>query len=172
MAKTIVITGPESAGKTTLSNELSQVLNLPLLPEYAREYLSELSGDYTLNDVENMAREQLNREREIVLNSNSSCVLDTDLTVYHVWLKEKYQQEWDWINDHLADNAQKIYLLMAPDLEWEYDPMREHANPSDRQRLFHQYEVLLKSNGANYHIVKGQGEERLKNAMKIVSIYF
>ena len=38
----IIITGPESSGKTTLCNALSKHFNLPFSKEYAREYLEKL----------------------------------------------------------------------------------------------------------------------------------
>ena len=37
----IAFTGPESSGKSTLSSWLSAEIKLPLIEEYAREYLTE-----------------------------------------------------------------------------------------------------------------------------------
>ena len=38
----IIIIGPECSGKTTLANDLSNALNLPVIAEYARDYISEI----------------------------------------------------------------------------------------------------------------------------------
>ena len=41
MGLKIAFTGPESSGKTTLSEWVSQTYNMDLVEEYAREYLKD-----------------------------------------------------------------------------------------------------------------------------------
>ena len=167
MTKKIVITGPESSGKTTLAELLSKENRAPLVTEYAREYLEILVGDYTFDDVIKMAKKQLHREEE---KKGDLIVCDTDLTVYHVWIKEKYNQELDWINEHLTGAKNKIYFLCdINDIEWEYDPLREHPNIEDRKRLFSEYVQLLEKNKLTYYIVSGDIPTRQKKCKEIIS---
>lgn len=60
MMKKIVIVGPESTGKSTLSQELSQhyANHYPTawVPEYAREFLDELDRPYTYEDLLTIAK--------------------------------------------------------------------------------------------------------------------
>ncbi|MFW6202927.1 MAG: AAA family ATPase [Marinilabilia sp.] len=42
-----VITGPESTGKSDLAMRLSEHFNGLVVKEYARQYVENLSGDYT-----------------------------------------------------------------------------------------------------------------------------
>ena len=49
MDKTYIIAiGPESSGKSTLIQYLSDKLDIPVVDEYAREYLNKLEIIYTL----------------------------------------------------------------------------------------------------------------------------
>lgn len=166
MIKSIVITGPESSGKTTLSELLSKEYSLQLVKEYAREYLADLNADYTFDDVLIMAKEQLNQEQN---TTNKLSVCDTDLTVFHVWIKEKYGKEIDWINQTITEGKNKIYFVCdVKDVEWENDPLREHPAFEDRKRLFDEYVKLLENNGLNYHIISGDVPTRLKKCKEIL----
>ena len=54
----IILTGPESSGKTTLCKALSQHFHLPFSKEYAREYLDGLNRDYNQDDLLKIAKGQ------------------------------------------------------------------------------------------------------------------
>ncbi|MBK7011006.1 MAG: ATP-binding protein [Saprospiraceae bacterium] len=64
MKKWFVFTGPESSGKTTLAERLSADLNLPLVPEFARQYLENKGGKYTLEEIDYIAQKQRELESE------------------------------------------------------------------------------------------------------------
>jgi nicotinamide riboside kinase len=164
LSNKIVITGPESSGKTTLSKSLAEQYQLPLVEEYARDYLTNLETDYTKEDVLSMAQEQLRLEEQQL----ELCICDTDLSVYAIWIKEKYNEEVDWINDHLKKSSQKIYLLCKPDIPWQQDELREHPREEDRERLFQEYVSLLKKYNLVFHIVGGNRDERQKKCQEII----
>jgi nicotinamide riboside kinase len=165
----IVITGPESTGKSTISEALANHYQCNWIKEYAREYLQKLNKPYTLNDVLEMAKMQLHLEKNISVNNKEFIFLDTDLTVYKIWIKEKYNTEIDWINEEIKNSTHKLFLLCNIDLPWTPDPLREHPNLIDRQRIFKNYIQLLKENNFNYHIVSGRAEERLKNSIQYIT---
>ena len=89
MAK-IIVTGPESCGKTTLSQALSNHFRIPFSKEYAREYLQELGRDYSQEDLITIAKKQLEFEQDIQL-------LDTDLITIKIWSNYKYSSCDKWI---------------------------------------------------------------------------
>ena len=47
----IIVTGPESSGKSTLAKVLSKYFKIPSSKEYAREYLKNFHKDYTQEDL-------------------------------------------------------------------------------------------------------------------------
>jgi len=165
LSKRIVITGPESSGKTTLSNLLAEEYETNIVSEFAREYLQKLGRDYDFDDVIKMAKEQLHLEEEV---EDELAILDTDLTVYAIWIKEKYNQEIDWIEEHLKKATDKIYLLCDYNIDWEEDELREHPNLNDRKRLFNNYINLLEKYKLAYHIIKGDIPTRLKKCKEII----
>lgn len=167
MIKQFVITGPESTGKTTLANELAKEYNVPWVKEYAREYLEKLSRAYNFDDVVEMAKIQIQKEKEAIIE-NELLFLDTDLTVFHIWIKEKYNKEIDWVNESLAKGQDKIYLLCNIDIPWENDTLREHPNIEDRKRLFNNYIQLLEKYNCRYYIVSGDKTTRLKKSKEII----
>ena len=90
----IVITGPESSGKTTLCESLSKHFKIPYSKEYAREYLQKLNRNYTQDDLTKIAKGQLN------FNKNHS-LLDTDLITIKIWSNYKYDRCNQWILEHI-----------------------------------------------------------------------
>ena len=56
--KKIAIIGPESSGKTTISQAIANYFQTNYVPEYAREYLTKNGPLYTFNDLKKMAQKQ------------------------------------------------------------------------------------------------------------------
>ena len=153
----IIITGPESSGKTTLCKALSKHFNLPFSKEYAREYLEKLNRNYNQDDLLKIAKGQLKSEQNTQL-------LDTDLITIKIWSEYKYGSCDNWILDQIEKQKteKRIYLLCKPDIPWEADPLRE--NPNDREELFEIYKKELEVLGHDYFIV--DAENRLEKIIQ------
>lgn len=166
----IVFTGPESCGKTTLSEMLSEKLQLPLVTEFARHYLAEIMEQgrkYTLEDVLYIGKMQAETERMTLDQTSLPLVCDTDLTVICIWLKFVFgERERSFQSEIKRLVPVTHYFLCYPDLPWEPDPQREH--PEKRLELFEMYEDLLIKLGAGYSIVKGGMVERFDFCVEVV----
>ena len=156
----IIVTGPESSGKTTLCKALSKYFNLPFSKEYAREYLDALSRNYNQDDLLKMAKGQLQAENRMQL-------LDTDLITFKIWSEYKYGSCDKWILNQIKkqESKKRFYLLCKPDIPWEKDSQRE--NPNDRENLFKVYKKEIGSLGREYFIV--EGENRTENSISEIS---
>jgi nicotinamide riboside kinase len=156
----IIVTGPESSGKTTLCKELSKNFKIPFTKESAREYLTNLDKDYTQNDLSAIAKGQLASEHNFQL-------LDTDLITIKIWSEYKYGNCEKWILDTIEKQKteKRFYLLCKPDIHWEADPLRE--NPNNRNGLFELYKKELEDLEYNYLIVKG--ENRVETSISKIS---
>ena len=64
--KKVVLYGPESTGKTTLSIELAKHFKTNWVPEYAREYLQNIwDNECTLKDLEKIKRNPFSGQRNL-----------------------------------------------------------------------------------------------------------
>ncbi len=91
---------------------------------------------------------------------------DTELIITKVWFLHKYGTCPDFLLEALEHNPIDFYLLCAPDLPFEPDPLRE--NPHLRDYLFDWYERELQAYGKPYAIVRGEGKARLHSATQAI----
>ena len=157
----ICLTGPESTGKTTLAAALAAELDLPLVPETARDYLRSRAG-YEREDLLAIADAQLAAEATVLASGAPVVLADTDLVVIQVWWEEKYGALDVRISQALQARSARRYLLMQPDIPWAPDPQRE--SPFDRQRLYRRYLALLAASEFPFAEIGGHGEARLAAA--------
>lgn len=165
----IAITGPESCGKTTLAVWLQQHLRRTrCIPEYARAFLNERNGQYAWTDLIRFAdflEGELRAEFEL-----NAVVADTDFYVLAIWFNEKFPSMENPLQKYVQCHSFDLYLLCAPDLAWEPDPLR--VNPDDRWRLFELYEQALIRDGRSFAIIRGEGEDRIRNAAAAIQSKF
>ncbi len=165
----IVVTGPESSGKTTLAKDLATALGCPCVPEFARPYITHLGRLYNYNDLKIIALGQQTWEDWFCrwYSPTPFLISDTDWSVIRIW--ELYKYGTVVITSPpppLAD----LYLLCSPDFEWQPDPVREH--PRERPALFALYLSLLCATGARYHIMTGNPKTRLETARQLIRKYY
>lgn len=166
----IVITGPESTGKSTLTEKLSAHFKTKWVAEYAREYIDNLDREYNYNDILYIAKEQIFRENEMAEKANKILFCDTGLLVPKIWCDVKYGKCHSWIEDEIIKHQYNLCLLCKPDIPWQADPQRE--NPNDRDVLFERYLDELKKRNLEYFIVEGKGEKRLLSAIQCIESKF
>ena len=170
MLKKILITGPESTGKSFLTKGLAKHYNGGFVGEYAREYIEDLKRDYLESDLLNIAKKQMELE-DIQSEKNEAFLFcDTGLTVIDIWSQEKYKRTNDWIKQEILQRKYDLCLLCDIDLPWVYDRQRE--NPYDRDRLLFLYQQSFEEREVAYFMVDGVGELRLKNAIEIINRFF
>ena len=87
----IVLFGPESSGKTTLSEDLAAHFNAPLVKEYMREYLQEVWDSEKRicepRDILPIAEGQIKAENELAVSTDPLLICDTDLLELKVYSK-------------------------------------------------------------------------------------
>ncbi len=158
----IIITGPESCGKTTLCRALSDALQLPYAPEYARKYLETLERPYQYSDLQLIARQQY-QERAIVLEKEKSLVCDTSFLVLKIWSEYKYQTCAPYILEQLENLGNVVFILCRTDIPWEADPLREH--PQQRHILYNIYKKELQQLPYPFIEVSGSPSKRLEQSL-------
>jgi NadR type nicotinamide-nucleotide adenylyltransferase len=166
--KKIVVTGPESTGKSTLCEQLAANYNTQWVPEYAREYLMNLGRPYTYDDLLIIARGQLQQEDRIVASLQTPLVfIDTDMYVMKVWCEYVFGKCHSFILDEIVNRKYDLYLLCNTDLPWVADELREYPDLESRGRLYHMYKDLMINQATPWFDISGNYEERLEKAISI-----
>lgn len=164
MGVKIVVTGPESTGKSVLTQQLAAHFNAPFALEFARGFLEQLGRPYQPQDLLTIAAGQTQWNTP---PSNAPLFFcDTDLLNIKIWSTFKYQFCDAAILEQIPQQQPDLYLLCDVDLPWEADPLREH--PHQRQLLFEKHLEAVQQSGVPYKIVSGMGESRFKQAQAFV----
>ncbi len=164
----IVVTGPESSGKTMLTAALAAQWMLPWVPEFARYYVAHMGRPYVQRDLSTIYRGQQIWEQWWLEHSSGSPVLlcDTDWTVLRIWEKYGYGALPSVlpVSDAWENAPNTFYLLCTPDFPWQPDPIREH--PEERWPLFDLYQQLLLERHLPHLVLTGTPQERLDAGMR------
>ena len=189
--KKIVIIGPESTGKSTLSEQLAQHYNTLWCPEYAREYLLKHGTDYSFDDLLTIAKGQVALEEkytESVVSSQESGVkvsglrsansrlttpgsllfIDTDMYVMKVWCEFVFENCHRFILDQIVERKYDLYLLCNVDLPWVKDELREYPDLENRLKLYYIYKDIMVNQSVPWVDISGDYEERLQKAISAV----
>jgi NadR type nicotinamide-nucleotide adenylyltransferase len=160
----IILTGPESTGKSQLSAGLASHFSKNFIPEYARDYVSNLHRAYSYDDVMHIAKRQIELMNEFSEKSNSLLFVDTYLIITKVWFIRVFGTYPVWIDEEIQQTKNDFYLLCKTDIPWIPDGVRENGGAM-REILFNDYLDELNNRNLNFAIVDGNWENRLSNAI-------
>jgi NadR type nicotinamide-nucleotide adenylyltransferase len=190
MLKKVVIIGPESTGKSTLCEQLAGHYETTWCPEYARAYLVAHGKKYDYDDLLTIARGQValedkyaatvksqwsmvnkkNPENSPFIPHHSPLFIDTDMYVMKVWCQFVFGKCHHYIHDQIAKRKYDLYLLCNTDLPWVIDELREYPDLETRQKLYHMYKEIMKSQAVPWVEISGTDEERLPQAIRAVDM--
>lgn len=166
--KKIVIIGGESTGKSTLCTQLATLYNTVMVSEVARTYLEKLDRDYEYEDLLLIAKSQIALEEKMNLQANKFLFCDTDLQVIKIWSETKYKQCDPFIINEIKQRKYDGYIITKPDIAWEYDVLREHAEINMRYYFFNLYKSMVENLHVPYCIVVGDEKNRLEKSVRFL----
>lgn len=159
----IVLTGPESSGKSALGQSLSKQLGWPLLKEYARFYLEKHGPQYDWDGFLHMYQQHCRSISQLSAEHSGPLLIDTDEINFLVWSEQVFSRP-------LPDQAtlskrlqNRFYLLLRPDLPWQPDPLRQDENR--RHEIFERHTYWLKVLNLPFVEISGTGKERVERAL-------
>lgn len=168
----VVLFGPESTGKTTLSRQLARYYNTVWAPEYARKYLQDKWNNERKtcesSDLIPIAIGQMKIENDLAKKADKILICDTDLLETKVYSEEFYGGFVDPKLEIAANNnTYDLYLLTYIDTPWEKDDLRDR--PQERLKMFNAFEAALKKYNRPYITLKGDKNTRFKLAVKKIN---
>jgi NadR type nicotinamide-nucleotide adenylyltransferase len=164
--KKVAVIGPECTGKSDLSAFLAEQFKTVWIPEYARAYIGRLVHPYEEHDLLTIAHGQLRLEDEWLRDAKDVMICDTNLYVIKVWSEVKFGTCHKEILNTIAERKYDLYLLTYIDIPWQDDPLREH--PDRREELYSRYLTEMKNQSVPFVEIKGDREQRRKNALDAV----
>lgn len=163
--KRILITGPESTGKSELATALSVHYGGLMVPEYARDYISTLGRAYVFEDVEHIALKQVEAYETLI--HPEWIFFDTWLIITKVWFEVVYGSFPKWIEEHIRRAEFDLVLLCNTDIPWVADPLRENGG-ARREELLIAYKRELDYFKMDWELVSGRGDERFHSARQMI----
>ena len=165
--KRIVLTGPESTGKTTMAKMLAEHYKTEWVEEFGREYFVSKNGKLELPDIAEIAKGQISNEDRALRSANKLLFCDTDLMVTQVWSEIYFKECPAEVFELNANRTYDLYLLMDIDIPWEDDGTREF--PNLRQWHFDRLKEELENRNLNYVIISGDYSQRITNSIGYVN---
>ena len=167
----IVLFGPESTGKTTLSIQLAKHYNTVWVQEYARPYLQKVWNQERRTcqqkDILPIAFGQIALENRLAKRADKVLICDTDLLETKVYSSAYYGGFVDPILEKAAtENTYNLYLLTYIDTPWEADDLRDR--PEQSLEMFEAFQEALDKHHRPYLLLKGDKESRLKKAVEAI----
>lgn len=161
----VVLTGPESSGKTELAQQLAHHFKTEWVPEYLRTYFDANKAVFEKNMPE-IAQKQLENEQNVVENEKKMIFLDTNILTLKIYHKLYFKSKPDWFKPLYNPKIYDHYLLLKPDIPWIDDGQRDM--PERREELFYLFEQELLNTNSDYTIIEGDYKTRLQSAIQVV----
>lgn len=167
----VVLFGPESTGKTTMSELLAKHYNTVWVAEYAREYLQEKWNNERKTcedkDLIPIARGQIALENKLALKADKVLICDTDLLETKVYSEEYYGGfVHPNLDKYAIKNSYDLYLLTNIDTPWEADDLRDR--PDQRKEMYDAFETALQTHDRPYIKLNGSIKDRMSVAIEAI----
>lgn len=168
--KVVVLTGPESTGKSSLGRRLEERFGGLLVGEYVRAFIEQEQRDTCLGDIPAIARGQLAWEDQARDQRPELLILDTHLLNNQLWSQVLFHDCPAWLETELLSRHYDLHLLLSPaEVPWTADGMRCQPELAERQAFFEASRHWLDQHGQRYQVIGGSWPEREAAAIQAVA---
>ena len=172
LIKRIVICGPESTGKSSMTENLSVYFKTNYVNEFAREFLQKkwetINEVCTKEDLLKIAKGQIELENKKIKTASKLIFCDTNISTTLAWSKTHFDGFCDpWLLSQSKLLKYDYYLLLNTDVAWIKDDLRD--TPNDREKMFLAHKFELDNRNVDYDIIEGSDfDKRLIQAVDYI----
>ena len=164
LCKRIAFVGPESTGKTTLSERMAFLHHTEWVREYMRLYLQEKWDKQcavcTWEDLLPIAKGQVRLENEALSKAKQYLFCDTCLLELVIYSYIYYGKCERIIEQHALSHKYYHIFLTYIDTPWVADDLRD--KPHEREEVFAFFKDFLEKKSIPFHLLKGNLDDRVE----------
>ena len=167
--KVLVLTGPESSGKSWLAEQLQARFGGRVVGEYVRHFIDEQRRDTCYADIPAIARGQLAWVDAARAERPALLILDTHLLSNILWSRILFGACPDWLEPALLRRRYDLHLLLSPEgVAWSADGQRCQPELAQRQAFHRECQAWLERHRQPYRAIAGDWAERRRQAFAAV----
>jgi NadR type nicotinamide-nucleotide adenylyltransferase len=168
--KVLVLTGPESSGKSWLAAEIQAQFGGLIVGEYVRHFIEQNPRETCYADIETIAQGQLAWEDAARAQRPHLLILDTHLLSNQLWSQTLFADCPAWLEQQLLARHYDLHLLLSPlDVPWVDDSQRCQPQLSERQQFQQNCRDWLERHQQGYLELHGDWQQRREQALQIVA---
>jgi HTH-type transcriptional repressor of NAD biosynthesis genes len=161
--KKICIYGPESTGKSILTERLAGYYNSVYVPEVARDIIDEAGDGVTYDLIEKIGPSHGEAILKMLPLANRFLFVDTDVEITKLFSDYYFRKTPafpPWVE---SANKFDLYIFTDTDVPYVEDPQRdsEHMREIFKEKLL----SILDGKKSDYTIISGGWEERFQQAI-------
>ena len=164
LCQRIAFVGPESTGKTTLSQTMATLHHTEWVREYMRLYLQEKWDKQravcTWEDLLPIAKGQVHLENEALSKAKQYLFCDTCLLELVIYSYIYYGKCEPIIEQHALSHKYDHIFLTYIDTPWVADDLRD--KPHEREEVFAFFKDFLEKKSIPFHLLKGNLDDRVE----------
>lgn len=168
VCKKVCIFGPESVGKSTLTEQLARQFDTAFVPEYARTVIEMNQGQLGFEDMEKIAIGHAQAIAQALPDAHKLLFVDTDAVATKIWSNELFHHYPPVLDALIADASFDLYLVLDVDVPWVKDIVR--FRPQEREAFLATCIRELDYYQRPYVLISGSWETRFQQAVHQVDL--